>query len=109
MSLKMKIDSNFMTSHKRGSLPTFSPRVIVAFCFCAAEFSRFSSAPFRSGFQSPARLPNTDNQKRSIFSTNEGGEQLNYSDDAGPRSAFLCLGRTGLASVLSGCCWLAPP
>ena len=76
--------------------------------FLRPEFSRFSSAPFGPGFPSPARLANTDNQKRSIFSTNEG-EPLNYSDDAGPRTCFLCSGRTGLASGLSGCCWLASP
>ena len=35
----MKIDSNFLTSHKRGSFPLFSPRVIESFYFYPLSFT----------------------------------------------------------------------
>ena len=96
----MKIDSNILASHQRGSFPGFCHVSSSTFIFAPPSFPvtprhlRPPGSPHLPGSQT-LTIRNS-----SVLSTNEGGKQLNYSDDPGPGLAFLCLGRTGLAAGL---------
>ena len=89
----MKIDSNFLTSHKRGSFPSFSPRVIGAF---------FALPPFafrQRRLKQPIPLPCHDQTHwppETFKHFKQWRKQLNYANSRtlGSHLSFLRLGRT---------------